>query len=622
MRDNFSIAIIGVALATILLVVYICTSMRLDKADFTFCNNDEIRTVDPALASGNIEGRILGGVFEGLCAWDPKTCEPGPGVAKSWDVSPDGLTYTFHLRDNAKWSDGTPVTAHDFWYSFRRCLHPSTGSEYSYELWYLPNAENYSTSKVKPGDKVEIELPEKEPGALPFAPGKTIKGTLESIEGLDEKKADDKKDEQPNPVYVVTGADGKTYRFQKKPADASSQTYVWLLPDFDTVPIRVLDDWTLEMTLSHPVPYFPYLMGFYPFYPVNKKCVETYGSPNWTKPENLVGNGPFVIEYRRIRDRIRLRKSETYWDKENVGCNTIDCLAVKSVVTSLNMYMAGDVDWISSVPPEIAKELAQRPEKDFINQPYFGTYFYTFNINNNIQDERVRKVFQDVRVRRALNMALDKKEFVEKVTRGGQLPADRIVPSIPGKYREVHGDQYNVEEARRLLAEAGYPGGQGFPTIEILYNTAESHENLALLVQHQWKKNLGIDARLQNQEWADYLTRRNLGQFQFARSSWIGDYPDPYTFLMLFQSSSPSNNGKWSNAEYDELLKQSETESDPAKRMEILAQAEELLLKEMPFVPLYFYMSQEMVRNNVRGWYANPIDTHPLKHIRKEQQGK
>lgn len=602
MRDYFSFVIIGIAIVAILLVIFICTSMRLDKADFTFCNNDEIRTVDPALASGNIEGRIISAVFEGLCAWDPKTCVPGPGVAKSWDISPDGLTYTFHLRDNAKWSDGTPVTAHDFWYSFRRCLHPSMGSEYSYELWYLPNAENYSTSKVKPGDKVEIELTEKEPGALPFAPGKTIKGVLNSIEG------DVTKAPESNPIYNVTGADGKTYRFQKKPVDSSCQTYVWILPDFDTVPIRVLDDLTLEMTLSHPVPYFPYLMGFYPFYPVNKKCVETYGSPQWTRPENLVGNGPFVIEYRRIRDRIRLRKSETYWDKDNVGCNTIDCLAVKSVVTSLNMYMAGDVDWISSVPPEIAKELAQRPEKDFVNQPYFGTYFYTFNMKV--------PAFQDVRVRRALNMALDKKEFVEKVTRGGQLPADRIVPSIPGVYREVHGDEYNVEEARRLLAEAGYPGGKGFPTIEILYNTAESHENLALLVQHQWKKNLGIDARLQNQEWADFLSRKSLGQFQFARSSWIGDYPDPLTFLMLFQSTSPSNNGKWSNAEYDELLKKAENESDPAQRMEILAQAEELLLKEMPFVPLYFYMSQEMVRNNVKGWYANPIDTHPLKYIK------
>lgn len=622
MRDNFTIAIIVICAVVAALVLTACYTMRSDKAEFTFCNNDEIKTVDPAVASGNIEGRIIGALFEGLCVWNPKNCAPMPGVAQSWDISSDGLTYTFHLRENARWSDGTPVTAQDFWYSFRRLLHPATCSDYSYELWYLPNAEYFSTSKIAPGGKVEIELLEKVPGARPYAPGKIVKGVLESIENPSQA-SNASKEQQSSPIYVVklngetddksNSSEGKTVRFQKNPADSSAVNYAWILPDFDTVPIRVLDDRTLEMTLSHPVPYFLNLMGFYPFFPVNQKCVETYGTPEWTRCENLVGNGPFVMEFRRIRDRIRLRRSKTYWDCAKVGSETMDCLAVKSAVTSLNLYMAGDTDWIPVVPPEVAKELAARPEKDYINQPYFGTYYYTFNLKE--------PVFQDVRVRRALNMALDKKEFVEKITRGGQIPAARLVPPIIGsEYPQLPGDTYNVEEARRLLAEAGYPGGQGFPTIEILYNTAESHENLALLIQHQWKKNLGVNARLQNQEWADYLTKRNLGQFQFCRASWVGDYPDPITFLMLFESNSPSNNGKWSNAHYDELIKRSQAETDPKKRLKILAEAEQALLTQMPFIPLYFYTSQAMVRNNVEGWYPNSIDDHPLKWIRKKPQ--
>ncbi len=604
MTDKFTLTILGVSAVMVITVVVACCTMRAEKAEFTFCNNDEIKTVDPALASGNIEGRIIDAVFEGLCCWHPKTCQPMPGVAERWTISPDGLKYTFYLRDNALWSDGTPVTAHDFWYSFRRILHPATCSDYSYELWYIPHAEQYSTSAVSPGEKVEIELDESVPNALPYAAGKIVKGTLKEIQPPAVPASG-----TPNSVYLVELTDGSTVRFQKTPQSKTERTYRWLLPDFDTVPIKVLDDHTLEITLSHPVPYFLNLMGFYPFYPVNQRCVETFGSPNWTRCEHLVGNGPFTMEYRRIRDRIRLRRSQTYWDKANVGCETMDCLAVKSAVTSLNLYMAGDCDWIPVVPPEVAKELAARPEKDYINQPYFGTYYYILNLKD--------PALQDTRVRRALNMALDKKEFVEKVTRGGQIPSNRLVPPIPGSnYPQLPGDSFDVEQARQLLAQAGFPGGQGFPTLEILYNTAESHENLALLAQHQWKKNLGINVRLQNQEWADYLTRRNLGQFQIARSAWVGDYPDPITFLMLFVSNSPSNNGKWSNEQYDKLIEQSRFQVDPDQRLETLAKAEQLLLTEMPFIPLYFYTSQEMVRSTVEGWYPNPIDTHPLKWIR------
>jgi len=577
----------------------------LPPADFTFCNGDEIKTIDPAISTGQPEGRIIWALFEGLCRWHPETLEPIPGMAEQWEVSEDRLTYTFFLRREALWSDGTPVTAHDFLYSFRRFLHPATAAEYAKELWYIEGARKFTVRDVAAGDPVEVELHEKPEGALPFAPGKILHGTLLAV---DDPAAD-------RPIFTIETADGPR-RFQRVAEGAAPDGVTacqMITYDFRHVGIRMLDDHTVEIRLRHPVPYFLHLMGFYPFSPVNRRCVETHGYPAWTRPENLVVNGPFLLEFRRVRDRIRLVKNPTYWNRDAVRLQTIDALAVKSVTTMLNLYMTGQVDWIPAVPAEVVTDLLARD--DFRPAPFLALYYYLINTD--------RPPLDDARVRRALALAVDRREIVEQVTRSGQVPAYSVVPDEIGKYLDytppVFG-AFDPEEARRLLAEAGYPGGRGAPRIEVLYNTHESHKAIAEVIQAQWKRHLGIDVGLSNQEWGAYLTSRRQRRYMVARAGWIGDYVDPNTFLDLFTTDNPQNQTGWSHAEYDRLVHAAQRERDERRRLELFHAAEEILLDELPLIPIYFYVSQSMVRPYVTGFYPNIQDVHPLWAIGVDEQ--
>jgi oligopeptide transport system substrate-binding protein len=605
MRTAAAYILVFAALAA---MIWAVSFGRLPPADFTFCNGDEIKTVDPARVTGAPEGRIVRALFEGLCRWDPKTLRPIPGAAESWEISDDGLTYTFQLRDDALWSDGTPVTAEDFAWSFRRFLHPRTAAEYAYEMWYVDGAEAFTTGKVAPGDAVEVELLEQPPGARPFAAGRIVRGELLRIEQADEDNG--------SKVYVVEVGD-RVKRFQKGTSASGSTDYRWLLPDFREVGIRAVDRHTLVMRLKHPVPYFLNLMGFYPMFPVQRRCVETHGFPAWTKPENIVTNGPFRLKWRRIRDRIRLIKSPTYWDREHVHLDVVDALAVSSYATMLNLYLTGQADWILSVPPDVIPELIDRPQDDFKPAPFLGTYYYMLNTR--------KPPLDDPRVRRALAMAIDKRQIVEKITRAGQEPARSLVPSaISGyvDYRPALCEPYDVDRARELLAEAGYPGGRGMPKIDILYNTSEAHQAIAELIQAQWTRTLGVRARLQNQEWAAYLSSRRRGDYQVARAAWIGDYLDPNTFLDMFVTGGANNNTGWSNLEYDRLVEQAQQENDAARRMELFHRAERILMDEMPIIPIYFYVSTSMVRPYVKGFYPNIQDVHPLVGISIDRELK
>ncbi len=602
----------GILAAFVAAVVWAVSFGTLPQADFTFSNGSEIKTVDPAIVTGQPEGRVIRGLFEGLCAWDPQTLEPIPGVAESWETSPDGRTYTFHLRDDARWSDGSPVTAADFHWSFRRLLHPRTASEYCYLLWYVEGAEHYTSGKVGVGEQVEIELIDTPPPDRPFAEGPLRRGRLVEVIGPPDghgavgRTGPDKRNP---PIYVVETA-GHRVRFQRGAIAPGTVDYAWLLPDFDSVGIRVVDRRTIRFRLRHPVPYFPNLLGFYPMCPVNRRCVETYGYPAWTKPEHLVVNGPYRLQFRRIRDRIRLVKNPYYWDRDHVRTKVIDVLAVESYSTMLNLYMTGQVDWIPTVPSEIIPELLARPEKDFVPSPYLSTYYYLVNV--------AKPPLDDVRVRRALAMAIDKQEIVEKITRAGQKPTRSFVPGNIRRYvdyQPAECEPHDLRRARALLAEAGYPEGRGFPTIEILYNTSEAHQAIAELIQSQWKRQLGIDVRLVNQEWPSYLASRRLGKYFIARAGWIGDYVDPNTFLELFLSDNPNNQTNWADPDYDRLVKAAQFEPDPKRRMELYHQAERILMDQLPVFPLYTYVDQNMVRPYVKGFHRNILDTHPLKDI-------
>jgi oligopeptide transport system substrate-binding protein len=632
---------------------------RLPPADFTYDNGNEIQTADPAKATGQPEHRVLNALFEGLLRsmpperWQDKFAPgenvpmtPEPAMAERYEVSPDGLTYTFHLRKDAQWSSGESVTAEDFVWSWRRTLHPETTGKYAYQLYYLKGGEEYNTAKVDVGTVVEVELPTRRAPLQPFPRGTLLLGKIEEIrKGPKPKIPADAADEQKERieakwkdqwVYFVrldsvrrSGWDRARHLFRKgnlmavsKDPQGAQAAYagsmlraLHVLPDFEsTVGVKAEAPQKLVVTLKAPTPFFNELVAFYPYFPVNRRCVEDHGSPNWTKPENLVCNGPFKMEFRRIRDRIRFVKNPTYWDAYNVRLETIDAMVVRSETTTLNMFLDNQIDWGTQVPVSMLPTIKKKLGTQFQTAPELTVYFYRVNTT--------RPGLKNPLVRRALNLAIDKKNICEVVTMAGDMPATAIVPpGLPG-YTSATGGEFNPAAARKLLEEAGYPGGQGLPEIEIMYNDLDIHKTIAERVQQLWRENLGIKTSLRGIEWNSYLSAQDKLDYSVCRAGWVGDYPDPNTFLDMWTSTSGQNQTGWSNEKFDQLIADAGREGDPQKRMGMLREAEQILLDESPILPIYWRVSKNLVKPHVQGWFLNAQDTHPLnliwidKHVR------
>jgi oligopeptide transport system substrate-binding protein len=605
-RLLFLVFLIAAGLAA---VTWAIVGSRLPPADFTFVNETEIESVDPAIITGQPEGRIAWSIFEGLTRPRAEDNLAEPGVAERWDISPDRRTYTFHLRDNARWSNGDPVTAGDFHYSFRRFLDPMTAAEYGYQAWYIVNARRYSfgTKGIGPGDPVEVEL--NPPANVPnTVRGKVLLGELVRIENNE----DQPNGGRSNRVFVVE-IDGRERRFKAADDDERVPEGIehcrQVLLDFREVGVRVIDDRTLEIRLENPTPYFLDLLAFYPLSPLHRSCVEKYGTPAWTKPQNIVTNGAFRLNERRIRDRMRLVRNEMYWDRDNVKLEVVDALSIEDRTTAFNLYMSGMADWITYPPITALREVrAQKPPRnDFNPAPILTTYFYLVNTK--------RPPLDNVLVRRALSAALDREEITRIATAAGEQPAFNLVPPGLHGYTEQKCPPYDPEQARKLLAEAGYPGGIGLPRIEIHYNTEQGHQAIAELARKQWQRELGINVTLRNEEWASAQATQQRMDFMISRRSWGGDYHDPNTFLDMFVTGGQNNNTGFSNAEYDRLIADAAREPDEQKRMRMLERAERILMDELPIIPIYFYVSRNMVKPHVRGFCNNLQDSHPLHAI-------
>lgn len=618
MQFNFRNLFPYAALSLILAALgYAVSFGTFPPADFTFVNETEIQSIDPAIVTGVPEGRILRAIFEGLYQRDPKTLVPLPALAERHEISDDLKTYTFYLRRGCVWSDGTPINAHDFLWSWQRFLHPETAAEYSYQLYYLRGAKKYNTSQVEIGDLVEVELADRPAHASGrrqlFPRGTVLHGTLLKVvkpkrpdfESIEKKEEREKAEARWRKRWVYhVRIDGSDRRFSKDRLDGAEQCEHVLL-DFSQVGVKVLDDYTLQVELNDPTPYFLQLMAFYPMFPVNRACVEKYGSPDWTKAENIVTSGPYLLEDRRLRDRIRLVKNPDYWNADNIQLEVIDALAVNSNITGLNLYLNGQADWITVVPYTVVSMVKDR--KDFSCEPMFTTYYYRINVT--------RKGFDNKLVRQALNRAVDKQEICDAILQAGQIPARALVPPIEGYESSQCGD-FDPEAAKRLLAQAGYPGGKGFPPFKILYNTDEAHAIIAQKLQSDWKKHLGIDVEIQNLEWGVYQDTMRTLDYSVARYAWVADYADPNTFLDMFVTGGENNQTGWGNPRYDELIEQASKQPDPEERAKTLHAAEAILMEEQPIIPIYFYVSRNMVRPYVYGFYPNIEDVHPLRSLR------
>lgn len=527
---------LAVTLACLLLGACSSGTNRVEEGNATgvlhFGNGTEPQAIDPHLTTGVPESRIQEALLEGLVTKNPETLVPEPAVAESWEVSEDGRIYRFRIREAARWSDGVPMTAEDFRWTWQRALEPAMGNEYSYMLFPLKNAENFLTGKVT---------------------------------------------------------------------------------DFSQVGVRVIDQRTLEVELNEPTPFFLQLLSHHSYFPLPKHVIEKFGKATdrftpWTRPGNMVGNGAFRLVEWKLNKYVRVEKNPLYWDAEHVRLNGVVFYPTENIATEERMFRSGQLHYTNDTPVDkIPQYRDQHPDQIRLDL-YLGTYFYELNVR--------KPGLDDPRVRRALAMTVDRQTLVDAVLKGVNVPAYALTPPGTLGYQPPTLFQFDPEGARRLLAEAGYPEGKGLPPLEILYNTHEAHRKIAVALQQMWKKHLGIDVTMVNQEWKVYLDSRRTGDYTIARASWIGDYVDPDTFLSMYITDGGNNRAGWSNAEYDELiLRRIPAMKTQEERFEGFYRAETILIEEMPIIPIYTYSTKHLVDPAVKGMPRNILDHVSFKHI-------
>ncbi len=512
----------------------------LPPADLTFINGAEPESLDPALALSIEDLRVTQPLFEGLTRNDPVTAAPRPGLAERWEISPDGRTYTFHLRPGTVWSTGEPLTADAVEFSWLRVLDPVTGAGYASLLFVVEDAEAWHLGRLPPPAR---------------------------------------------PAFRARGP-------------------------------RVF-----EVRLRHPTPYFLDLCALPTLAVVPRAAIERLGEA-WTRSRPLPVSGPYQLEFWRLNDRVRLRKNPRYWDAAGPALEVVDLLSVAHPGTAFNLYETGHADVIwdrNLVPPELLDRLRARP--DCHRFDFLATYFLRFNVT--------RPPLDDPRVRRALSLAVDRRRIVERITRGGEQPAGGLVPPGTAHHQSVRAVAHDLPAARRLLAEAGYPGGAGLRPLRYLYWTAGSgagqeHAQIAVELRAMWGEGLGVRLELDNREKRVFIAAQRALDYDVSQSSWVGDYNDPTTFLDLFQSRNGNNRTGWADADYDALLAQAQAEPDPARRAGLLARAEQRLVGEAAVVaPVYFSSGFHFYRpDRVAGIYPNLLDVHPLQAIRRLEGGK
>jgi oligopeptide transport system substrate-binding protein len=648
---------------TALLLVGLTFSRSVDApADLRFNNQTEPKTLDPSLITGQPEGRLADALFEGLVRRDAKTMRPSPGVAESWDISPDGTRYTFHLRANARWTDGHPVTAHDFVYAWRRLLDPKIASEYAYIIFPIKGATAFNTFDGHAA-ALETTIAKALSAFVTEHPSGTDAREWQRF--LSKHTVHDPLRSERDPVLRELLA--------RQTGPIAARELQWMHRELPTIATRLrkaaaearahfgvdtgvfaVDDRTLVVELRAPTPYFLEIVSFHAAMPVPRWVVENH-QDDWFLPGHIVTNGPFTLKRWLVNDHIRLERNESYWGKDEVRSRTVDVLSTENDTTAMNLYLTHAIDWDpEQYPRELGSELRKRP--DFILTQAMTVYFYRINTT--------RPPFDDRRVRKALNLAIDRKPIVENVLGLGQIAATTLVPpGMPGYESPESEIRFDPERARALLAEAGHPGGAGLSEIGILYNTNQGHKAIAEVVADQLRKNLGIRANAYNQEWQSFSETSRSLDYDLARYGWVGDYADPNTFLDMFVTNGGNNQTGFSSDLYDRLLTAAGNVStvldDPEQlagvknpgeiramiesvrhappdekfsalaklRLRILQEAESVLVnEELPIMPIYFYVHANFVSPKLRGFYStlkfedgttatNLQDNHPLRDL-------
>lgn len=500
-------------------------------------NGGEPRDLDPHTVTGVPAVTIISALMEGLVTFHPETDEiPFPGVAERWEVSEDRLQWTFYLREDARWSNGDPVTAEDFVYGWRRVLLPGLANEYADWMYIVDGAEAFHTGQTD------------------------------------------------DPESIGVKADGPH---------------------------------KLVVRLKQPVADFLSVLLNHTFLPVHRATIEAHGGPErrasgWTRPESYVGNGAFRLVKWEPNSVIRVEPNPYYWDAEVVQLRAIEFYPIEDENTEMRAFESGQLHKTSSVPASMRSHYAAKYPERIRFDPYAGVYYLKLNT--------VRGPLQDVRVREALSLAIDRKQLVERILQGGERVAYGFVPAGLGGYEPAPRELYDPEKARQLLTEAGYPSGKGFPEIEYLFNTSDNHRKIAEAIQSMWRVELGIDIALTNKEWKVYLDTTNNMDYDVSRAGWIGSLY-PFSFLVNLLSVSANNETGYEDPIYDRTLYSSIGEFDKEKRFALVREAESRMLEAFPVLPLYWYTNTYLIDPRVRGWNPKLVDQRPFKYVYLESEG-
>jgi len=494
-------------------------------------NGAEPADLDPQIVTAYTDMNIMLALFEGLTALDERTGQPVPGVATTWEQTPDGLGWTFHLRPEARWSDGTPLTAEDFVYSFRRILAPPLASEYAYMLYPLKNARALNTGQ---------------------------------------------------------------------------------LTDATALGARARDAQTLELTLAEPCPWLLALTAHQAWFPVQRATIEKFGAmtqrgTRWTRPENFVGNGAFRLQEWTPNARLVATRNPHYWDAAHTRLQKLVFFPNENLATEEKNFRAGQLHLTYDLPPEkIAAYRATAPDRLRID-PFLETFFLRLNV--------LRPPLDDVRVRRALALALDRATLCRTVLHDSRLPAVAFTPPDTAGYTAQTALSFDPLEARRLLAEAGYPQGQNFPTLEVQIKSDKIHRSVLEAIQQMWLHELGIQITLAPLEQKTWLANQQAMTYQLCSSRWIGDYVDPNTFLDMWVTGGGNNETGWTRPAYDRLIAESARTLDTTRRHALQQQAESLLLDEVPVIPIFHGTRVFLKHPAVKNWSASLLGLHRYQYV-------
>ncbi|QPE19192.1 peptide ABC transporter substrate-binding protein [Providencia rettgeri] len=489
---------------------------------------DEPASLDPVKSVGLTEAQVMRDLFEGLVNQDDHG-KPIPGVAQSWNTV-DNRIWTFTLRSDAQWSNGDPVTAQDFVYSWQRLVSPGTSSPFA---WFA------------------------------------------ALAGIN------------NAQDIIDG---------KLPADQLG--------------VEAVDTRTLKVTLNKPVPYFPSLAANFSLFPVHQGTVEKFGN-EWIKVGNLVGNGAFVLSDRVVNEKIVLVPNKYYWDHKNTVITKVTFIPINQESHATNRYLAGDLDITESFPKQRYQKLLKDIPNEVFTPDQLGTYYYAFNTQ--------RAPTDDVRVRKALSMAIDRQLIANKVLGTGEKPANYFTPDVTDGFKPEKGlyNSYSQKEldqqAKVLLQQAGFGPNQPLE-LTLLYNSSENHQKIAIAIASMWKKKLGAEVKLVNQEWKTYIDSRNTGNFDVIRASWIGDFNEPSTFLSLLTSQHSGNIPKFNNSIYDDIIASASIETNAQLRNRYYNNAEAIIAEEAPIAPIYQYTNARLIKPWLKGYPINNPEDVAYSH--------